>query len=105
MDVRDMGRAIALLAASDLTGAINLGSGEPARLGDVARMLGEISGRGDLVRLGVLPDRPGEAEILIPDLSRQTRELGFRPRISLGDGLRDAYDHWARALSTTELHS
>jgi nucleoside-diphosphate-sugar epimerase len=105
MDVRDMGRAIATLATAELAGAINLGSGEPVRLGDVARMLGEIAGLGDLVRLGALPDRPGEAEILIPDLTRQTRELGFRPRIRLGDGLRDAYDHWARESSTTELHS
>jgi nucleoside-diphosphate-sugar epimerase len=95
MDVRDLGRAIALLAMSGLTGAINLGQGEDRTIGEVAILMGELSGRPDLIRLGALPDRAGEAPRLSPDLSRQHDELGFTPAIGLRQGLADALDWWS----------
>lgn len=95
IDVRDVGEAIAMLASSEVQGAVNIGSGAPTRIGDVARMLGEITGRPDLVRLGALPDRLGEAPALVPDIRRQVEELGFVPRISLKQGLLDAAEAWS----------
>lgn len=95
LDVRDIGAAIAKLAFSDVEGVINLGSGAPVSIGEVAKMLGEIVGRPDLVQLGALPDRPGEAPILIPDTRRQTDELGFIPGIDLRTGLDDAARYWS----------
>ncbi|MWV26694.1 NAD-dependent epimerase/dehydratase family protein [Aurantiacibacter rhizosphaerae] len=95
MDVRDMGEAIAMLAASDVKGVVNLGSGQPATIGQVASMLGEITGKPELVQLGALPDRPGEAPVLVPDTRRQTEELGFIPRIGLRRGLEDAVSYWS----------
>ena len=90
IDVRELGRAIAMLANSTVIGTINLGQGEECRIADLARMLGELAGHPELIRLGVLPDRPGEPERLVPDLTRQARELGFTPNISLREGLEDA---------------
>ena len=90
IDVRELGRAISLLTASNVTGAINLGQGEECRIADVANLLGELAGRPDLIRLGALPDRQGEPQRLVPDLTRQRDELGFAPAISLRQGLADA---------------
>jgi len=98
IDVRELGRAIALLTASRLTGSINLGQGEECRIADVAILLGELAGRPDLIRLGTLPDRPGEPLRLVPDLTRQRDELGFAPRISLRQGLADALNSASRKL-------
>ncbi|HEY2662592.1 MAG TPA: NAD(P)-dependent oxidoreductase, partial [Caulobacteraceae bacterium] len=60
MDVRDAGAALAAITLSGLTGAVNVGSGEGARVADVASLLGRLAGRPDLIKLGALPDRPDE---------------------------------------------
>ncbi len=103
MDVRDLGRAIAELALSRLTGPINLGSGDPRPLRDIARMMGDILARPDLVRLGALPDRPGEPPILVPNLRRQFDELGFHPRVPLRDGLAESCRYWAGDQTTYDV--
>lgn len=90
MDVRELGRAIAMLASSRVTGSINLGQGEECSIADVVMLLGQLAGRPDLVKLGALPDRSGEPLRLVPDLTRQTEELGFSPKIALRRGLTDA---------------
>jgi nucleoside-diphosphate-sugar epimerase len=94
IDVRELGRALALLITSEVNGSINLGQGERARIADVANILGELAGRPDLIRLGARADRPNEPEILVPDLERQRSHLGFEPRISLREGLGAALDWW-----------
>lgn len=98
MNVRDLGSAIAKLADHQLTGPINLGYPTSHKLGDVAKILGEISGRPDLIRLGALPDRAGEASVLVPNLTRQITELKFKPSIALRDGLIAAYNWWKNEL-------
>jgi nucleoside-diphosphate-sugar epimerase len=95
IDVRELGRAIAMLITSDVNGSINLGQGERTRIADVANLLGELAGRPDLIRLGARPDRPNEPQILVPDLERQRSHLGFEPRIGLREGLGAALEWWS----------
>jgi len=103
MDVRDVGAAIAALVHSNLQGPINVGHTVSDKLGDVAKMLGQIAGRPDLIGLGALPDREGEPAILIPDLRRQTDELKFDPKISIYDGMSDVYRWWAKQMAESHL--
>lgn len=100
IDVRDLGRAVAMLAGHPFEGPVNIGSGAPRPLGDVARLLGEIAGRPDLIGLGQLPDRVGEPPVLVPDITRQAA-LGFVPAIALEHGLRDAWQAWSRETDMT----
>jgi nucleoside-diphosphate-sugar epimerase len=74
---RFLGRALAALAAGDVTGPINIASGEARSIAEVARFLGEAVGRPDLIRLGALPDRPGEVPFMVADVTRMRRDLGF----------------------------
>lgn len=90
IDVRDLGRAIAELVSSSITGAINLGQGEECSIARLVTVLGDLAGRPDLIRLGALPDRPGDPPCLVPDLNRQFKELRFAPRIDLLQGLSDS---------------
>lgn len=70
-------RALAALTVSRLTGPVNVGSGQPRSIGEMARLTARIAGRADLLRFGVLPVRPGEAPFVAPDVSRLRQCAGF----------------------------
>jgi len=80
---RFVGEALAALALSNVTGPVNVASGEGRSVAEVARILAEAAGRPDLLRLGALPDRPGEVSRMVADVTRLRRELGFAqpPRV------------------------
>lgn len=96
MDVRDCGRAFALLADSGATGVVEIGTGRPTTIAEVAGAIAELVGRPDLLRLGALPARPDEPASLVADPERLRAEAGFAPRYDLRDGLAHAIDWWRR---------
>lgn len=77
VSARFTGRALAALALSDVTGAVNIGSGHPVAIREVVETLGRILGRPDLIRLGARPDAPGEMPYMGADITRLRREVGF----------------------------
>ncbi|MDA5095740.1 NAD(P)-dependent oxidoreductase [Aliiroseovarius sp. KMU-50] len=95
-DVRDVALSIAMLVKSPIEGAINLGHGSSTTLADVALELGRIAERPDLIRVGALPDRPGEPRVLIPDLTRQFQELNAPTARALQDSLQSTFEWWRR---------
>jgi nucleoside-diphosphate-sugar epimerase len=74
---RFLGQGLAALAGSRVTGPVNVASGEGRSIADVARVLGQAAGREALLRLGALPDRPGEVPVMVADVGRLRREVGF----------------------------
>ena len=77
--VEDMGAAFAALTLSDACGPVNLGSGEPRSIADVALAIGRLMGRPELIRLGALPMRPDDPPRLVADIHRLRTEVGFTP--------------------------
>jgi nucleoside-diphosphate-sugar epimerase len=71
------GEALAALALSDVTGPVNVATGEGRSIAAVARILADAAGCPDLLRLGALPDRPGEVPCMVADVTRLRREVGF----------------------------
>jgi nucleoside-diphosphate-sugar epimerase len=80
--------AIAALAASDVTGPVNIGSGAPISIANMARLIAEIAGRRYLLRLGALADRPNEPPYMVAHTGRLRREVGFTLPVSLAAELR-----------------
>jgi nucleoside-diphosphate-sugar epimerase len=74
---RFLGQGLAALAASRVTGAVNVASGEGRAIADVARILGRAAGREALLRFGALPDRPGEVPVMVADVGRLRQDVGF----------------------------
>ena len=102
MDVRDVGAAFAALLLSDVNGVVNIASGNGVAIADVARLMGELARRPDLIELGALPDRPNEPSQIVANVDRMAREVGFTPHISLREGLEHALKFWtaqARAFA------
>jgi nucleoside-diphosphate-sugar epimerase len=90
--VSDCGGALAALLDSDVTGPVNVGSGEGTSVAEVAEALARIVGRPELLRLSALPG--GDRTSVVAAVRRLRDEVGFRPRLSLEQGLRDAVEWW-----------
>jgi nucleoside-diphosphate-sugar epimerase len=91
--IRDTGEALARLALGKLAGPINIGSGEATRIGDIVARLGALTGRPDLLRVGALPPRASEPDLLLADTTRMGEELHYRLETSLSQGLEE-YVEW-----------
>ena len=68
--------------------AFNVGTGEQTSVNELARLLLDVSGKA--VEIEYAPPRPGELARNALDAS-DIRALGWRPRFSLEEGLRETY--------------
>lgn len=93
LDVRDVGRALALLTVSDLEGAINVAAGVGVTVRSLAEMIAEIVGHGELLSFRT----SGTSDSVVADVGRLSRELGFVPAIDLKVGLAHAVQWWRQA--------
>ncbi|MDX2101901.1 MAG: NAD(P)-dependent oxidoreductase [Alphaproteobacteria bacterium] len=93
LDSRDAGAAIAALAVSGVTGPVNIGDGRPMQIKELATRAAATAG-GPAVAVGALPARTGEPERLVASIVRLRREVGFRPAVSLEQGLADVVTWW-----------
>jgi nucleoside-diphosphate-sugar epimerase len=98
LHVADAGEAFAALADSELTGSINVGSGQGVALRDLAGQLASSIGREELLRIGALEMRAGDPPSIVADVGRLLTELGWRPKIALEDGLSDTIAWWREQL-------
>jgi nucleoside-diphosphate-sugar epimerase len=94
LHVEDLADAFGALVAADVTGAVNIAAGTSVSIREVVELLGELSGRPELVELGALPARPGDPDELSADVRRLREQVGWRPSRSLTDGLRETLVWW-----------
>lgn len=96
--VADVGDALAALLDSAVQGPINIGSGVPATIGDVAARIGAALGRPELVMLGAVADTDGSPDTILASNLRLAKEVGWTPKHSLDEGLQLTIDWWREAL-------
>lgn len=87
LHVRDAGRALAELARSPVTGAVNIASGEGVAVREVAELVAVAAGRPELLRVGAVPSRAGDPARIVADIGRLRDEVGFQPSITLQQGV------------------
>jgi nucleoside-diphosphate-sugar epimerase len=92
----DAAGAFVALLDSAVEGAVNVGSGRPVSIGELVRLVGEMAGRAELVRLGELPERLGEPWELSADVTRLREEVGWTPLLTLEQGVELAV-RWQRS--------
>lgn len=99
LHVDDLAAAFAALVASDVTGAVNVASGEGVTVRRVVELIAAAAGRPELLDAGALPARPGEPAELVADVTRLREEVGFEPSISLADGLAETVAWWRERVA------
>jgi UDP-glucose 4-epimerase len=83
--VGDVARANVLALDSTATGPFNVGTGIETDVNALARLLADAAGSRSEIRHG--PAKQGEQRRSVIDCARAARVLGWRPEVSLADGL------------------
>lgn len=91
--VEDVAAAVCDVAESPLTGCVNLGTGDARPVREIALRLGDLAGRPDLIRLGAVPYWDGEPMLIEAD-NAKLLSTGWRPKVSLEEGLRRTFESW-----------
>jgi nucleoside-diphosphate-sugar epimerase len=90
--VEDAAAALAALAASPVEGPVNVASGRPIRLGDLAADIAGRMGRAHLVTIE--PGGPQHASVTA-DVRRLHHEVGWRPACDPGEALARTIRWWS----------
>lgn len=99
LHVGDVADAMATLLASDLTGPVNIGSGQAIAMADLITEIGRQIDRPELIKLGARPPRAGEPELVEADPTRLRDGLGWHPTFTLETGVADTIAWWRRELA------
>lgn len=94
LHVDDVANALLAIAASDLSGAVNVGSGEATPVREVVLRLGRLAGHPELLEFGTLEPNPDDPPIVVSDSSK-LRGAGWSQRLSLAEGLAATVAWWA----------
>jgi UDP-glucuronate 4-epimerase len=84
---------LAALQKCDRYRIYNLGNNSPVSLNEMVAALEKAIGQ--KVKLDKKPMQPGDVEMTCADISRAGEELGYRPKVSLAQGL-DRFVKWFR---------
>lgn len=88
--VDDIARAHVMGLSKDGFNVYNLGSGNGVKVGEVVETIFSITGsRSEIADLG---ERPGDPMQLLADTTRVREELGWKPEVSIEDGLRETVE-------------
>jgi nucleoside-diphosphate-sugar epimerase len=99
--VKDVADAFVALLESNITGPVNIASGQPLSLKEIIYKIAEKLNRLDLVRLGALETPADDPDLLAGDTTRLSKEVGWRPNFSLDQGLEETIKWWENNRPTT----
>ena len=94
LHVEDVAGAVCAVVRSNLTGPVNIGSGQPMTVREIALKIGKQLRREDLIMLGTQPYTPDEPMCLVADNRRLCDGTSWNPRFNLDEGLRQTIEWW-----------
>ncbi len=101
LHVQDVADGLTALFAAPVQGAYNIASGAAVTIRDIVLMLGELTGRSDLLRIGALPARANDVPLVLGDGRRMLADVGWKPSMDLRAGLTATVAWWRTHLMET----
>ncbi len=100
--IEDVGEAFTALLDSAVAGVLDIGSGQGVELGAALRRFEQLAGRNGVVEFA---EAPGETPRLVADTRMLERDLLWRPRVTLDEGLRRTLDWWREQVALVEVRT
>ncbi|MFH0882216.1 MAG: NAD(P)-dependent oxidoreductase [bacterium] len=98
LHVGDDASGVLAVLDSDLTGAVNVGSGVPVTVRQIVETIGRLTGRGELIELGAYQPRVDDPPMVVADNGRLREATGWLPQYDLESGLAETVEWWGRRL-------
>jgi nucleoside-diphosphate-sugar epimerase len=96
--VQDAADALIALLDSQVTGPVNIASGQPIALkGVISEIARKLDGE-NLILLGAIPAHSNDTHLVVADINRLTNELGWKQRYNLDEGLEQTIEWWKTHL-------
>jgi dTDP-glucose 4,6-dehydratase len=96
--IDDLVEGIWRLLNSQYVGPVNIGSEAEVSMLELAQTIIGLVGNGSRIAFRPLP--PDDPKVRRPDISLARRVLGWEPRVSIADGLRETRDYFVGALAS-----
>ncbi|MDY6826333.1 MAG: NAD(P)-dependent oxidoreductase [Bacillota bacterium] len=96
--IRDAAAALVALLESEVTGPVNIASGSPVALKDLIMLVGELVEKEGKIRLGAIAAAEDDPSLLLANTERLNREVGWMPRYSLQEGMKETVKWWKAKL-------
>lgn len=87
MYVQDVADAFVALLDSDMQGPVNIASGNPVRIREVVMKIASKLGAENLIKFGAIPVPENEPPLLLADVQRLNKEVGWGYSWDLNRGL------------------
>jgi nucleoside-diphosphate-sugar epimerase len=94
MFVEDVAAAFVALLDSEVVGPINISTGVPIAIKDIATQIATIIGRPELLKLGSIAAAANDVPLLVGNADRLNNELNWQPEWSIKQGLKQTIDWW-----------
>ncbi|MEB3830728.1 NAD-dependent epimerase/dehydratase family protein [Phormidium sp. CCY1219] len=92
--VKDVADAFVTLLESQVVGALNIASGKPVALKDIIENIAQKLNRPEAIELGAIRASANDPPLLVADIRRLTREVGWQPTYDLTTGLEETMAWW-----------
>jgi nucleoside-diphosphate-sugar epimerase len=94
MHVQDVADGLVALLDSEVTGAVNVSSGQATTLRDMVLAIGRLLAKPELVLLGAIPARANDSPLVVGENLRLLNEVGWKQQFDLETGLQHTIDSW-----------
>jgi nucleoside-diphosphate-sugar epimerase len=97
--VKDVAGGLVALLDSELTGGVNIASGQGIALRELASKVARNPKDHGLLKFGALPPPQNDPTELVADVTRLREELKWQPQYTLEEGLQETLSWWEEELS------
>jgi nucleoside-diphosphate-sugar epimerase len=103
LHIEDVASAIWAVAKSNVSGVVNVGSGQPVTVGQIALELGNLLGKPDLIHLGALPYRPNDPMFICANNELLRKKTDWTQKYNLTTGLKNTIEWYKDHLDINKI--